>query len=349
MITGSWPRGLLLFPAVACLLLVILASTADGSGLLPGEGPQRLRPPDYAEPGVRNPLTGLYADAGNLERLPLAFVVDNHPSARPQSGLPGSDLVVEVPVEGGITRLLTLVWSDTPPTVGPVRSARHYYLDLARSLEAVFVHVGGSPQAYQQLNRSPQPHFNAMFMSHGFRWVDFRRQPHSLYSVPGDLFAEAQARGWTGPPETLDPGWSFLGPRQVPSGDSVHGISARMAGSWAEEMSFEFRPSDGLYEKHVSGRLQVDYDSGEPVLFANLMLLEVPMRVIPGDTEGRMELFLEGSGRADIFVRGRHQTGEWQGEGGFPAVTRENGDPVQLAPGLTWVIFVPPSAEVRTR
>ncbi|MDE8721632.1 DUF3048 domain-containing protein, partial [Alistipes putredinis] len=76
------------------------------------------------------PLTGLEAD-GNVQQRPLAVVVNNHPKARPQSGLSKADIVIEALSEGPITRFLAIYQSEMPEAAGPVRSAREYFIDLA--------------------------------------------------------------------------------------------------------------------------------------------------------------------------------------------------------------------------
>lgn len=342
MVKSSGARPTLVqFLTVGFFLLAFLRAMEPGVAAAPA----RSLPPDYQEPEIRSSFTGLEIDPETLSRKPLALVVDNHPAARPQSGLPSADLILEVPVEGGITRLLTVYWSQYPDLVGPVRSARHYYLDLALSLESIIVHIGGSPQAYALLNSSPRPHFNAMFLSDGFTWVTFRRQPHSLYAQPQRLSQLALARGWTGPWDR-DMGWSFMAPRELPPGPLAHRIEVALARTGSERMAFNYDVSQGVYRKEIGGTLQVDHETGAPLQFSNLILLRVPMHVIPGDREGRMDINLSGAGQAELFIRGRRLLGQWEGDGGFPRITGPQGESLELSPGVTWMVLLPPGSEV---
>src|SRR5699024_9714062 len=75
-------------------------------------------------------LTGI-AGNENIDDRIVGFMVNNHPKARPQSGLSKADIVFEVLAEGKITRFLALFQSEKPDMVGPVRSAREYYFELA--------------------------------------------------------------------------------------------------------------------------------------------------------------------------------------------------------------------------
>ncbi len=71
------------------------------------------------------------------EGLGSAYVsikVDNAPEARPQVGLAGVPLLVEYPVEGGITRFTAVVNRDVTGGLGPVRSLRPVDADLLPQL-----------------------------------------------------------------------------------------------------------------------------------------------------------------------------------------------------------------------
>lgn len=81
----------------------------------------------------------------------VAFMVDNERGAWPQAGLQNAYIVYEILIEGGETRFLAVFKDKTTTTVGPNRSARHYYIDYALENDAVFVHYGFSPQAQSDI------------------------------------------------------------------------------------------------------------------------------------------------------------------------------------------------------
>lgn len=109
---------------------------------------------------VQNILTGevyKYDDSMVwVSERPLAVMINNYIDARPQSGLIYADLVYEVVAEGGITRFLTFYAMDPPEKIGPVRSAREYYLVLVKELaDAMIMHIGWSPQALEAIETWP--------------------------------------------------------------------------------------------------------------------------------------------------------------------------------------------------
>src|SRR3989339_1542901 len=76
---------------------------------------------------------------------PLGIMVENHKEARPQSGLSSADVIYEVVAEGGITRFMAIFYCNLSDVqVGPVRSARTYFLDWLGEYDALYAHVGGA-------------------------------------------------------------------------------------------------------------------------------------------------------------------------------------------------------------
>lgn len=86
------------------------------------------------------------------KRRPLLVMTENHSDSRPQSGLQSADIVYEAVAEGGITRFMAVYYcgivqgSQYQYDVGPVRSARSYYVDLASEYGdyPLYNHVGGA-------------------------------------------------------------------------------------------------------------------------------------------------------------------------------------------------------------
>ena len=121
---------------------------------------------------IRNPLTGEEGYSKKLlKNRPVFVVVENHPDARPQWGLTSSDIVWEMVAEGGITRML-LMYADSsriPEKVGPIRSARHYFIDLAEGFDGIFVHFGFSPMAKSQIANHDVDNINGLYDNYFYR------------------------------------------------------------------------------------------------------------------------------------------------------------------------------------
>jgi Protein of unknown function (DUF3048) N-terminal domain/Protein of unknown function (DUF3048) C-terminal domain len=84
----------------------------------------------------------------------LAIKIDNAPDALPQVGIADATVLVEVPVEGGLTRLTAILTRTATGIVGPVRSLRPVDTDLLPALATVVVSTGGQPWVTQEVQAS---------------------------------------------------------------------------------------------------------------------------------------------------------------------------------------------------
>jgi hypothetical protein len=91
---------------------------------------------------VRAPLTGVLVPPEVAAQHPIAVMIDDHGDARPQSGFNAASVVWQAPAEGGIPRYMLIFQENIPATVGPVRSARYYYIAWAAEWRAVYAHSG---------------------------------------------------------------------------------------------------------------------------------------------------------------------------------------------------------------
>ena len=138
-----------------------------------------------------NPLTG---EVGYPEELignrSVLVSVENHPDARPQWGIASADIVWELLAEGGITRMLCMFAdaSRLPDKIGPTRSARHYFVEIAEGFDSIFVHFGGSPQGYNALDNHGTNHIDGMSDS-GFHRDRSRNvaSEHTAYTTKDDV------------------------------------------------------------------------------------------------------------------------------------------------------------------
>ena len=131
--------------ALAALLLLLPACGAPEPEPTPTPTPTPVATPT-PEPtptpynGPVSPLSGLPMGEEWVNRRPVAVMLNNLKEALPQLGQSMADIIYEVPAEGGITRMLGVYQSlDGVGTIGSIRSARPYYLELALGHDAIFL------------------------------------------------------------------------------------------------------------------------------------------------------------------------------------------------------------------
>ena len=130
-------------------------------------------------------------------QLPGAFLVmiDNMEDARPQSGLDKADVVFEIEAEGGITRYMALFYNNGADKIGPCRSARYYFAELAKGLDAVYAHVGGSTDGYSTIRQLKLQDIDGIRATAQQFWRSKdRKAPHNCYTSTDILVEIARKR-----------------------------------------------------------------------------------------------------------------------------------------------------------
>ena len=146
-LTSFWEVWLAIFAAAVVIGLIGFAIFKTVDRVAPRNA--GVNGPNGEEEIIRHPLTGESLET-EIENLPQVFgvMIENAADAWPLVGVNEAFLVIEAPVEAGIPRFIAFFSEDQEvDKIGPVRSARPYYLDWNDELDAVYAHVGGSPEA----------------------------------------------------------------------------------------------------------------------------------------------------------------------------------------------------------
>lgn len=267
---------------------------------------------------------------------PIAVVLDNA-LGYPQSGLPQASWIAEMPVEGGLTRLMAFFDAGEPARVGPVRSARDYLVEVAGRADAVIVHVGGSPGAMFALSQGIAPSLDAYTSGDLFERVADRSAPYDLYSAGASLRDAIQTM-------RVDANRLLTGFRPLPPGeDMARADTVSIDWSGAYRSGFRYLPAQDRYRWIRSGEDAVSAD-GTAVQVEAVLIARIEARPIPGDPAGRLYVPIVG-GDALLLWRGTAQAGRWSVDGGL-RFTDAAGNQVALETLVTWAAFVPTSAQV---
>lgn len=273
-------------------------------------------------------------------RQVAAVMIDNHPDSQPPFGLSQARVVYEVPVEGGLTRYMALFdITQQLAKVGPVRSARPYFLDwLWEYGKPLYMHSGGSPEALKQIKI--QAIFDADEFSRSLAyWRDKNRlAPHNLFtsSTAWQKLSKESAKPLF--PLTPQASWKFAATAGAPL---KSGITKEVAIPYAPDytVSWRFDPKRQDYARYINGVSQLDGDKKE-IRAANVLIQSVGITVL--DDVGRLEITTEGTGAARILKKGQAIAGTWnKPHGKRTRFYSQNKKEIVLLPGKTWVEVVP--------
>lgn len=267
----------------------------------------------------------------------VAVMIENAPQARPQSGLDGAQVIYEMMAEGGITRYMAFFNLNDPSlTLGPVRSARIYYVDIIKTYGLPLAHAGGNVDALAAIKALPIPNLDGLFGASPWFWrISSRKAPHNLYTDLGHLVtaisrlrvADTTLRMW--PTGALPPG-----------GTAAPQVNVL----WAENPLYSYRTSfawaNNGYTYFINGSPDVQAD-GNTVSTDNVIILEAVVSPDPDlYTVGSIKYALT-SGKGYLLRGGQRWAITWSfGSDGF-SFDLQNGQPAPLAPGKVFVQVLP--------
>lgn len=306
---------------------------------------------------------------------PLGVMIENTPDARPQAGLQSADVVYEAVAEGGITRFLAVFYCQDAGQIGPVRSARTYFLDFMSEYgnNPLYAHVGGAntdgpADALGQLAEYGWRAYNDLDQFGNIPFPIFRRieningrpvaTEHTMYSNTGLL-------------------WDYAGKERELTNKDADGLSwdttfvpykfkddaATSARPAAQKVAFDFwdgykdfsvvwtySPTTNTYTRKTGGVDHMDRNTKKAIAAKNVVVLFMKESNANDGYENNLHMLYgtTGTGTALIFMDGKEIKGRWKkaDRESRTVLTDSTGKEIMLNRGLTWFEIVATDTDV---
>lgn len=317
-------------------ILLVLAAFAAGFWLIMKEEP--VESPSLEDALTIAPYTGEKAVPPTNRRTVMA-VINNHPDARPQTGLTEADMVFEMIAEYDITRFLALYQSDFPEKIGPIRSAREYFVELAAASDAFFVAHGYSPDALVMLESGVVDHVNGI--QHDgtlFQRSSDRIAPHNSYITLENIETAMKNVQASTEYSGKSPYYFYDSTENAKLKEQALSVRVEYGTNELFFSEFTYNNESLLYSRSSGGVPTTDKETGEIVEVSNVLVFETQHQTV--DSEGRQSIDLANGGNALLFQGGGVREIEWSSVDGMPVPTAD-GEPIKLMPGKTWIHIVP--------
>ncbi len=345
-------------------------STLQDSGDLPdatgavAEDPKAPRTEECLLDGVKHSKKA--KDAWQ-NRRPLAVMIENHIEARPQSGLSQADIVYEAIAEGGITRFMAIYLCNLGDfQIGPVRSARTYFLDWVSEYDGLYAHVGGAntpgpANALGQIIDYDIKGLNQFSIGFPTFWRDYQRlgrpvaTEHTMYSTTGKLWEIGAKRGWAATDLagarwdlTFIP-WKFKEDSALPT---VKKIAVNFwEGKNDYQVEWNYDGPCNCYQRKNAGEKHMDLNNNQQLSSKNVVVqFQEESRANDGYENNVHLLYAtKGQGKALIFLDGKAIKGQWI-KANRLARTKfvdENNKEIEFNRGQIWIQTVPEGGEVK--
>lgn len=202
---------------------------------------------------------------------PIAVMIDNHNLAWPQGGLNQAYMVYEIIVEGGETRLMALFKGVDVEKIGPVRSARHYFIDYAMENDAIYTHFGQSPQAQSDLKKYSIDDINGIAEDGTTFWrVKDKAAPHNAATSTEKLLQSAKNKKY----RTTSSEESVLNyvTDEVNLEEGQGAVSVTIPHSTLQVVKYFYDEENKVYQRYARNKEQTDWTTGEPVTTKNIII-----------------------------------------------------------------------------
>lgn len=314
-------------------------------------------PPEIKNiPSVTNGILLSNSEYKEIENLkPLVIMVENYPDARPQSGLEQADIVYEALAESGITRFMTVFWTKGSEEVGPVRSARTYYLDWASEYDnPSIMNIGQA--GYDEGEEVVVPAADArayiiQYGIHSFIWygrnVFWRDQEkisqgigieHTAYTSTQMLWEDADKMGWNSKPNIEELSFkkdASLDDRALTSEATIKFMNL---GGDNYKVRWVYDRANNGYKRFMANTEHIEKTTGKQLTAKNVIIQEHQYSETH-DKNGRILFTTIGSGKATVLRDGKVIEATWQKDSRtsrtkyFDSV----GNEIQLNRGKIWI------------
>ena len=302
----------------------------------------RVKTENYTD-GINSPVNGMVMPSGSNNKIVLGIKNDNNVRARPQSGPQNADAVVEVLVEGGMTRFINIFYESDTSYHGPIRSARPTDPTVLRPLDGVLVASGATGGLIPEIVDMGVPVISDRRPEY-FR-ISSRKAPHNLYADTFKLKNLAISKGYkkTNNPQPLFP-WGDPNINTWENGKSISlKFSSQTTTTWTWNGNNYVRSYYDAYKGTSSENLHYWIDkngSSGQISFPTIIVLMCEPYVHPLQLPSVKTV---GEGRAIIMHGGKMLDAKWKRGSNLDPfhIVDKSGNSLFVPKGKPWISLVP--------
>lgn len=287
----------------------------------------------------------------NSNERPIAVMINTHKDARPQAGLSDAYMVYEIMVEGGITRMMALYTQDfTEEKIGAIRSSRHNYLDYVLENDAIYIHWGGSPQAYSDLSSLKITHIDGITYGNKYFVTDKtlkRAIEHTRFTSTELIkkgIEDLKLKTTTDKGYLLNYTADKVNLSEKDGSSKANNITLKY--SKYQTVSYEYNSEEEVYYRFMSGDAHTDLVTKEQYHFKNIIAYSVKYNTI--DDYGRQDLENIGEGEGVYITNGYSIPIKWikKDRSSKTVYTYLDGTEIDVSDGNTFIQIYPTTGKL---
>ncbi len=272
----------------------------------------------------------------------IAIMIDNEkPAWQNHGGLNSAYMLYEFIIEGGESRIMAFFKNVQPKYIGPVRSARHYFLDYAMEHDAIFVHFGWSPLAQSNIKELKINNINGIYDTFFWR-VKPLSSYHNAITSMSNVLSYALKKGY----RTTSDNECVVKYNQYDE-DIENGQTAnliKVTYSALQNASYEYDAERKVYLRSMRGQAHKDSQTGEQFYAKNIIMIFVKDELLDDpEDKGRRNLYNIGTGSGFYATNGKIQEIKWKKDSRSSRTIYydDKANEISVNDGITWVQIVP--------
>lgn len=296
-------------------------------------------------------LTGNELTSEELANRPATCImIENSPAARPQSGLKDAGVIIESLAEGGISRFMAIFQESRPQYVGPVRSVRMAYVELAKPFHCSIAHVGGASNAVNLIRNNSGFRDIDQFFNAAYYWrIRSRVSPHNVYTSFDKLdelnykkgYRNSEFKGFARVPVNSEP--------ETPE-KKANKITITMSSALYNPVYTYDKTTNKYLRAYQSGGAHYDMtEGGAKTQNAPDVVVAMKVTAYARSTETKYSDYTTtGMGDAYIFQNGGVISARWERKDKDSELrfVDTSGNDIQLNRGQTWISLYPSTGKV---
>jgi len=315
-----------------------------------------------ANEGNVSPISGVACE--NWNKRTFAVMQPADAAARPLAGLSQTDMTFEmVAVYGSITRLMGVYGCNIPEEVGSLRSARHDFVHLAKSLDSIYVHWGRADieefksvlnsGLIDDMNCNDDAGKSAGKYCFRKEATGTMRGVDTGYAKFASLLEGAKAFGY----KTENTFQGYPHQADAPLDQRPNGGHLRVAFAKPFDVEYDYDKESNSYFRTWGDKADTDRNNGQRIAPKNIVVMiadAAPIKV--GEQYVNVQIGdpwfdQNDSGVAYFYMNGQQYKGTWKKDKSKVesklTFIDETGQEVKFVPGQIWVDIIDPGQALK--
>ncbi len=277
---------------------------------------------------------------------PIAVMIDNEPGSWPHAGLQDAYMIYEIIIEGGQSRMMALFKGVDVDKIGPIRSARHYFVEYAMEHAAIYTHFGWSPKAKQTIESNAVNNINGISYDGSKFWREGTGY-HTAFTSISNLKQVAKDKNYLliGSDKPI---YNYsVEEYELGNGRTIDSIN--MVYSSNHSVSYKYDETNKVFLRSQRGNSHTDRVTKKQYFAKNIVVLSMSNYALnDGTNKGRQEVVNEGTGTGYYLTNGKCIDITWKKDNikSKTYLYDLNGEEIILNDGITFMQIVPKGQKI---